>query len=155
MKTIICATAAMLVLAGCATSKSVALAQTSNIRPIKTAALTKEDGSSPAMDASFNEAIRAQGVTLGGSLPAGTRTATNVDAIVSYIDVWHWDLVMYLKAVDVHMFDAQSGNLLVSGWWANSAFHGFQDSKEVVRGLVADMFANVKPAQAAVAVAAP
>ncbi|WP_279432869.1 hypothetical protein [Luteimonas arsenica] len=44
-----------------------------------------------------------------------------MDGIVSYVDVWRWDIVMYLHSVAIKIFDARSGDLLVTGDWKNQA----------------------------------
>lgn len=50
----------------------------------------------------------------------------------------------------MNIFDAKSGNLLVTGRWDNSAFHGFKNSKEVIKELLDEMLAKVKGAAARV-----
>ena len=51
---------------------------------------------------------------------------------------------MYLRWVNIEMYDAETGNLLATARWENSAFHGFQDYKTVVKGLVDDMMVKIK-----------
>jgi hypothetical protein len=43
---------------------------------------------------------------------------------------------MYLRWVSIDMYDSETGNLLATARWENSMFHGFQDYKTVVKGLV-------------------
>ena len=146
MKPFLPIVALSLALAGCATSQRVTLGQASDVRPIKTVALSAEDGNSPAMDANFRDALAAQGIAPAAPAPRSARTAPDADAVLSYVDLWRWDLVMYLKSVDVHLFDARSGNLLVTGRWEDSPMHGFRDAKAAVNELVVEMLAKVKPA---------
>ncbi len=129
---------------GCATSQNVALAQTAPAKPITTAALVPQDGNSAVMDTNLQAALMAQGVTPKTALPASTRKSAEVDAIVTYTDVWRWDLIMYLKSITINVSDAASGNLLAMGRWDNSAFHGFQDAKQVTSELMSEMFAKLK-----------
>jgi hypothetical protein len=133
---------------GCATSQNVTLAQGSSAKPITTAALVPQDGNSAVMDTNLQAALMAQGVTPKTALPASTRKSAEVDAIVTYADVWRWDLVMYLKSITINVTDAASGNLLAMGRWDNSAFHGFQDAKHVTSDLVAEMFMKLKAGKA-------
>ena len=51
---------------------------------------------------------------------------------------------MYLRSLSVRMYDAETGDLLVLGEWKNSAFHGFQDSKIVMQGLVSEMLTKLR-----------
>jgi len=43
------------------------------------------------------------------------------------------------------MYDSDSGNLLADARCENSAFHGFQDYKTVVKGLIDDMMVKARP----------
>ena len=129
---------------GCATSQNVTLAQVAPSKPITTAALVPQDGNSPVMDTHLQAALMTQGVTPKAALPASTRKSAEVDAIVTYTDVWRWDVIMYLKSITINVSDAVSGNLLAMGRWDNSAFHGFQDARQVTSELVAEMFAKLK-----------
>ena len=133
---------------GCATSQNVTLAQGSPAKPITTAALVPQDGNSPVMDTNLQAALMAQGVTPKTALPALTRKSTEVDAIVTYTDVWRWDVIMYLKSITINVSDAASGNLLAMGRWDNSAFHRFQDAKQVTSDLMAEMFSKLKSGRA-------
>ena len=134
-------------LAGCSTSQHVTLAQASPTHRISTAAMVPQDGNSPEMDTSIQQAMLSQGIAMKQPLPPGTRQSSEVDAIVTYMDVWHWDLVMYLKNLTVSLFDAKTGNLIVTGRWDNSALHGFQNSDDVVRTLLDEMIVKAEPAK--------
>ncbi len=129
---------------GCATSQNVNLAQVTGARPLATVAMVPSEGNSADMDAAVRNALVNQGLTPKAPLPAGTRKSSDVDVIVSYTDQWRWDLAMYLRWVSIEMYDSGSGNLLASARWENSAFHGFQDYKTVVKGLIDDMMTKVK-----------
>lgn len=50
------------------------------------------------------------------------------------------------KNLEIDFFDARTGNLLVTGRWQNSAFHGFQNAATVTREVMAEMFAKLKGA---------
>ena len=113
-------------------------------RPIATVAMAPSEGNSADMDAAINAALVNQGLVAEPPLPAGTRKSADADMVVSYTDQWRWDLVMYLRWVNIEMYDSDSGNLLATARWENSAFHGFQDYKTVVKGLIDDMMAKIK-----------
>ena len=129
---------------GCATSQNVSLGQMTGVKQLSTVALVSSDGNSADMDTAIKSAFMSQGMAPKQAMPAGTRKSSEVDVIVDYTDQWRWDLVMYLRWVTINMYDAESGNLLANARWDNSAFHGFQDYKVVVKGLVDDMVAKVK-----------
>jgi hypothetical protein len=136
---------ALLVLStGCATSQNVNLAQVSGGRPIASVAMAPSEGNSADMDAAIKTALLNQGLVARPPVPAGTRRSPDADMIISYTDQWRWDLVMYLRWVNIEMYDSDSGNLLATARWENSAFHGFQDYKTVVEGLIDDMMTKIK-----------
>ena len=133
-------------LAGCSTMQQVMLAKASPTKTVSVVAQVPAEGNSSDMDSNLAAALRTEGISMKAPLPAGTRSANDVDAIISYGDSWRWDLVMYLRSLSVRMFDAQTGDLLVTGEWQNSALHGFQDSKVVMQGVVSEMFVKLRAA---------
>jgi hypothetical protein len=86
-------------------------------------------------------------LTLRSKLPAGTTTAKDIDALVSYVDIWRWDVVMYMKNLTIRVNDAATGDLIAMAEWTESHFHQFRgDSgvKAVVEKLVADLMEKIR-----------
>lgn len=155
MKSIICiAAATALLLGGCSTSSNVQLAK-HNPPPVVTIAQKPDAGNSPEMDAFLQSALVKQGYTVRASLPEGTRKSDEVDAIISYVDVWRWDIVMYLQSIAIKMFDARTGDLMVTGDWKNSAMHGYHGDGAIIDQLVGEMSSKIKAASRDNGVAAP
>lgn len=139
--------ASTFLLAGCVTgSQGVLLVKASPTREVVRVAQMPEKGNSANMDANFAAALKIEGLTVMPMLPPKTRKSPDVDAIVSYIDVWRWDLVMYLKSISIRFYDAETGDLLITGDWSNSKPHGFRDPKEVTQGLVREMLTELRSA---------
>ena len=134
------------VMSGCSTTQQVTLAKASPTKAIAAVAQTPQEGNSAEMTGHLIAALQAEGVSIKAPLPAGTRTTTDVDAIISYGDSWRWDLVMYLRSLSLQMYDAKTGDLLVAGDWKDSALHGFRDAKTVMQGLVSEMLAKLRSA---------
>lgn len=132
---------------GCATTQNVTLANLTPTKNIQSVALVAQDDNSADMDGHITKQLQVQGLNVKAPLPAGTRKSDDVDMIVAYADVWRWDVVMYLKTVNINFYDAKSGNMLVTGRWDNSAFHGFKNAGEVVKEVIAEMMAKIKSAQ--------
>ena len=130
-------------LTGCATSRNVTIGQVTPMKGIKTVALVPQEGNSPEMDSIVQQQLMTYGISQKLALPAATRQSKDVDLIVAYSDVWHWDMAMYLKSITINLFEGPTGNLIVTGRWDNSAFHGFQDPRDVVKELLDDMFAKL------------
>lgn len=133
-------------LAACSTTQTVTLAKTNIASPVKSVAQVPGEDNSPQMDANLNTALQAEGVQIKAPLPVGTRKSDDADAIITYVDVWRWDIAMYLKKLSVKLYDAKTGDLLVMGDWEDSHFHGFRDAKAVMQSVVSEMMAKVRDA---------
>ena len=136
----------LLILSGCSTTQEVMLAKSNPTKVIQTIARSPGDSDAADMNKNVDDAFAAQGIAVKSVLPPETRKSPDVDAIFVYSDKWQWDLVMYLRALSINIFDAESGDLLISGNWNDSTLHGFRDSREVSRNLVADMIAKLRAA---------
>jgi hypothetical protein len=138
--------AALFTLSGCSTTQEILLAKSNSTRVIQTIARSPGDSVAEDMNKNIEDAFTAQGIEVKAALPPETRKAPDVDAIFIYSDQWRWDLVMYLRALTINIFDAESGDLLISGSWHDSTLHGFRDPREVSHNLVADMISKLKAA---------
>jgi hypothetical protein len=138
----VCVGAASLLM-GCGGSQSVIRTNTPSPEIIKTAALSPLAGNSPEVDSYIAEALLIQGVSANPPLPAGTRKSNDVDAIVTYLDVWKWDMAMFLKSISISFYDARTGALLVTGKWSDSFFHGYHRGESVSKDLIAEMLAKL------------
>lgn len=145
-KTAILCSLAFLTLAGCSTTQEVFLAKTRPVKEVSSVAQVRDDGNSTSVDSYLQSALLAEGLNVKSPLPKGVRKSKDVDALVGYVDVWRWDLAMYLQSISIRMFDADTGDLLVSGKWKDSALHGFRDSEAVVKDLVREMMAKLRAA---------
>ena len=131
----------------CSTTQSISMAQQTPTKQITTVAHVADDGNSPEMDKHFESALSKAGLTLRTKLPAGTNSTKDVDALVSYVDVWRWDVVMYLKNLTIRVRDAASGDLIASAEWTESHFHQFRGDagvRQVVEQLMSDLFTKIR-----------
>jgi hypothetical protein len=145
----------IVVLSGCTTTRYVTLAQLGPQPKITTAAFIPLEGNSPKMDTYMQQQLLSYGIMLKRPLPAGTRQSSDIDAIVEYSDVWAWDIVMYLQSLSINLFHGSTGNLIVTGRWDNSAFHGFQDPRDVINELLDDIFSKLVVSKQAHSMANP
>lgn len=132
-----------LLAAGCATSQEVLVGTTNPPKAITSVALVPQDGNSPAMDGFMQKEFMRRGVAWKAPVPPSSRTSPDIDAIVGYVDVWRWDLAMYLQSIDINMYDGRSGNLVVNGRWKDSPMHGFRDPETVIRELLDEMLQKI------------
>lgn len=134
---------ATLLLTGCGGSQSVTRTNSPAPVAIRTAALSPLAGNSPEVDSYVSDALLIHGVSTNPPLAAGTRKSDDVDAIVTYLDVWKWDMAMFLKSISISMYDAKTGALLVTGKWTDSFFHGYHRGESVSKELIAEMLAKL------------
>jgi len=133
-------------LAGCSTTQEIVLAKATPTKKVTTVAQVPDADNSPQMNGNLEAALQKEGLSLKAPLPAGTRKSNEVDAIVSYVDVWRWDLVMYLKGLTVRLYDAETGDLLVTGQWSDSQLHAFRDAKVAMQDVVSGMLEKLRAA---------
>jgi hypothetical protein len=140
MKNILVSLLLCLGLGACSTSTRVMVGGGSQPASVHSAALVSKGGNSVDMDQVLRHDLLARGLAVKRDASEGARQVPGVDAVVSYEDSWRWDLVMYLRSLDVSIFDAKSGALLVTGRWENSLFHRFPKTDEVVQQLMDAMY---------------
>lgn len=131
---------------GCSTTQNIVLSKPHPTKTVVTVAQVPQADNSADMNTNLQSALQKESLTMKASLPAGTRTSPEVDALVSYTDVWRWDLAMYLKDLTVNLYAAGTGDLLLTGQWSDSALHAFRDSKVVMQGLVSEMMSKLRAA---------
>ncbi len=136
----------LVILSGCSTTQEILLAKNNPTKMVQTIARSPGDSDAADMNKNVDDAFAAQGIEVKSVLPPETRKSPDVDAIYVYSDQWRWDLVMYLRALSINIFDAESGDLLITGKWHDSTLHGFRDAREVSHNLVADMIAKLRAA---------
>jgi len=131
-------------LPACSTYKNIVVPPHANPEEWKTAVLLETAGNSHEMDENLRIAMYRYGVDLlpRDTVP-GSSDPSGADILVKYTDVWAWDLAMYLRELDIIIYDPKTYAELARGEWDNSAFHGFHDAREVTLELVDAMFAEL------------
>ncbi len=132
--------AATLGLAGCSTSSRVVVNPGSTL-VAESAYVVLHGGNSEDMDAHMQRELMAHGLTVRAG-PELDNPGT--DLVVRYADSWRWDMTMYLGALDIQVYDTQSGTLIASGSWKNSALHGYHDSEKVTGQVIDEIFAKLR-----------
>jgi hypothetical protein len=138
MRTLVSSVAAALaiaVLSGCSTTQNVVAGPQVKGSPMTAACFTAHGGRSADMDAAIQRNLEAHGVSV--SLAP---KCDNVDMNVTYTDSWFWDIVMYLRSMDIRFYKAPNGGLIASGHWKNSVLHQFPNADGVVQDLMDQMF---------------
>jgi hypothetical protein len=119
---------------GCATSQDIVVNPANAGHPLKSAYLVAHGDKSSDVDAAIQKELFRRGIAV--SAGPDVRQVESADAIIKFVDAWNWDMAMYLRALDIQVYDARSGVLLASASWKNSAMHGFHGMDGVVAELV-------------------
>lgn len=145
MKKIICVliVCAYGLLAGCGGSYNVTRTAAKAPEQIRTASFSRQDGNSPEVTGYVTEALAGQGVVIKSASSAKPFKSSDVDALVTYTDVWRWDLAMFLKSISINLYNANTGELLVTGRWGDSVLHGYHRGESVSKQLIDEMFAKL------------
>jgi len=128
--------------AGCATTTRIDVVSRESRAPVHTVYLVVHGGSSSDVDDDVRRALLHRGF----SETEGTDDTIqnkNVDLVVKYDDHWTWDLTMYLRSIDIELFDGKTGSLVAESSWQNSAFHRFPNAGDVVDDLVNQTFDKI------------
>lgn len=133
---------ALLLLVGCATSQQVVVNPSTAGRSFESAYLVIHGEPSDDVDASLQRELLLRGL----AVTAGSEEdkPDDADLLIRYADDWKWDITMYLKRLDLQIYDGREGDtLLASATWKNSALHGYHGLDKVVGNLIDETFAKL------------
>ena len=132
--------AVVVCIAGCSTSSRVVVNPGSTL-VARSAYVVLHGGNSEDMDGHVQRELMAHGLTV----KAGPeRDDPGTDLVVRYADNWRWDMTMYLRSLDIQIYDASTGTLMASGSWKNSALHGYHGAEKVTKQVMDEIFAKLR-----------
>ncbi len=120
---------------GCAVNRATAVVDpTANLGSIKTMHVTTEQGDDRAINVLIADKLRSRGyvVTTDPEEPSG------VDAVITYVDKWMWDITMYMLELTVTVRDPKNGYPLASG----NSFHTSLTRKSPIE-MVSEVIDNI------------
>jgi len=142
-----CISIVALSLAGCGGTTTVTRTSAKVPEQIRTAAFSPQAGNSAEVTGYISDALASKGVATGTSAAIQGHKSSNVDTVVSYVDVWRWDIVTYLKSIAISLYNAKTGELLVTGRWTDSLLHTYFRGDSVSRDLINQMFEKLELTQ--------
>jgi hypothetical protein len=128
---------------GCAINRATATVDPSaRLDKLQTMHVKKLDGEDGTIQKLIAEKLRARGhaVTTEG------QPAANVDAVVTYIDKWMWDITMYLLELTIVIREPKTDFPMATG----NSYHTSLTRKsppEMVDEVVGNIFKNVEKKQ--------
>jgi hypothetical protein len=92
-------------LSACVNRQTVTVAPTTNMPALKTIYVMHQPKDKERIDTLIADNLRLRGVNAtNGSGPA----PSNVDAVITYVDKWMWDITMYLLQLTVTVRDPKT-----------------------------------------------
>ena len=133
-----------LLTSGCGGSTIITRTSANVPEQIRSATFSAQSGNSSEVTGYVSEALASQGVATQSVTPSQGLKSNDVDAIVTYVDVWRWDLVTYMQSIAISLYNAKTGELLVTGRWKDSLFHTYFRGDSISRDLVNQMFEKLQ-----------
>ena len=134
---------ALLLLTGCAVNKSSATVDpTANLAAIKRVHVVHQ----PEDGRNVNQLIADQLTKMGYSATTGDakpKDAKDVDAVVTYLDKWMWDLTMYMIELTIVIRDPANDFPLATGNSLHTSLTR-KSPKEMVEEVTANIFKGAK-----------
>lgn len=59
--------------------------------------------------------------------------------VLHYMDTWFWDVVMYLRVLDIRILDGNSSEIVATAKFKNGPIHSYANPQRVVADLFEDM----------------
>ncbi len=98
---------------GCAVNRATAnVDPTTNLSALKTMYVKKHPDDNGGTNLLIADKLREKGVTV---ITGETQPTTKVDAVVTYVEKWMWDITMYMLSLSVVVRDPQSEFPLATG----------------------------------------
>lgn len=129
------------ILSGCAVNRATGSVDPSaNLSALKTMYVKKLPADDGGTNVLIADKLRSKGVTV----TTGTEAApSNVDAVVTYIDKWMWDITMYMLELTITIRDPKSDFPMATG----NSFHTSLtrlSPKEMVNEVVDNIYKGAK-----------
>lgn len=126
-------------LVGCANRATARVDPTADLKSMKTMHVVKISDETAGISTLIADDLRKRGYTV----TTGTEKPSTVDAVVTYVDKWMWDMTMYLLELTVTIREPKTDFPLATG----NSLHGSLTRKsppEMVEEVMGNIFKEVK-----------
>lgn len=126
-------------LVGCANRATARVDPSSDLKSVKTVHVVKIPNETAGISTLIADDLRRRGYTVSESADK----VSTVDAVVSYVDRWMWDITMYLLELTITIRDAKTEFPMASG----NSLHGSLTRKsapEMVEEVMNNIFNEAK-----------
>jgi hypothetical protein len=136
--------AAFWCVAGCATTSGVIVNPNIQHADYRSVYIVVHGGDSADMDNNLKREFRRHRLAVLVGPDGVVTSGTQLVARYTYVRQWDMEMQLYLRSLDVMVFDAKSNVLLASGSSTNNTFHKVRSSEEVVAEVVDDTLSDLR-----------
>jgi hypothetical protein len=129
----------------CSTVRAPVVPDPGSLRSIRTAYVVAPRGESRGTDAAIQLALAKRGIR--ASKGSEAQRPREVDAYVTFTELWRWDLFTQLKSLDISVFDSTTDALLASGQYRKSPFPLIPNVSDTAQEVVDSLFVSRQTAR--------
>lgn len=108
---------------------------------VKTAAYSSVESSWGDIVKPIKSELNNYGIAMTDQVSIGQRRSEKNDIVIEADSQKKGDFFIYNKSIEIRIYNAETGILIVGGRWVNSYNHGKPDQDLVIRNLFSEMFA--------------
>ncbi|MBI5007280.1 MAG: hypothetical protein HZB95_09165 [Nitrosomonadales bacterium] len=125
---------------GCTNRATGSVSPSTDLSALKTMYVKKIPADNREVNVLIADKLRSKGVTVttGVEAPPG-----NIDAVVTYVDKWMWDITMYMLELTIDIRDPKTDAQLATGNSLHTSLTR-KSSKEMVDEVVENIYKNKK-----------
>ena len=97
---------------GCANHATGSVSPSANLLALKTMYVKHYPSDNSGVDEQIADKLRSKGVTVTVGSEA---SPSSVDAVVTYVDRWMWDITMYMLELTINIRDPKTDSLIATG----------------------------------------
>lgn len=97
---------------GCVNVATAKVNPTTNLSALKTMYVQHYESDNSGVNTEIADQLRSKGITVTTGTGAPPK---NIDALVTYVDTWRWDITMYMLDLKIAIRDPNTEYLLASG----------------------------------------
>lgn len=125
-------------MSGCATYSDVTVYPMAPGKRYQAAYVVAHAGRSSDIDTSMQAALASRGLQVKAG--AEGQYSEHTDLVFRYEDSWRWDWIMYLRRLEIQVYDADSHTQIASGQWGSDSPYGYKGLDKAVAELMDELF---------------
>ncbi|MBI4808057.1 MAG: hypothetical protein HY799_03800 [Nitrosomonadales bacterium] len=125
---------------GCTNRATGSVSPSTNLSALKTMYVKKIPADNREVNVLITEKLRSKGIAVTTGVEAAPG---NIDAVVTYVDKWMWDITMYMLELTIEIRDPKTDAQLATGNSLHTSLTR-KSSKEMVDEVVENIYKGKK-----------